>query len=281
MIRIKEKLAHYAWDIAYGNYAEGIILNGLKGVKLHIVKNPYPKKWFADPFILEEDDENIQFLVEEFDYSVGRGRIARIMVDKKYNEIKECSIILDLPTHLSFPVIYHVDGEIYVHPENSASGGSYIYRYNREEDKLVEPQLMVNEPIADAIILNDGDNYRMYATRVPDTNGCTLHEYVSHSLFGPYNHVGEDSFDKNTARMAGMFLTLADGQIIRPAQDCFGDYGKAVIMYNGHVELCRLSPTSYKHAGIHTFNTLGQTFVIDIKKYDFPLLYKLIRAIKG
>ena len=140
---------------------------------------------------------------------------------------------------------------------------------------------MVNEPIADAIILKEGEDFRMYATRVPDTNGCILHEYISNSLFGPYNHVGEDSFDKNTARMAGMFLTLANGQTIRPAQDCFGDYGKAVIMYDRHVELCRLSPTSYKHAGIHTFNTLGQTFVIDIKKYDFPLLYKLIRAIKG
>ena len=281
MIRIKEKLAHYTWDIAYGNYAEGIISNGLIGVKLHIVNNPYPNKWFADPFILEEDDENIQFLVEEFDYSVGRGRIARIMVDKKDNKIIECSIILDLPTHLSFPAIYRVDGEVFVHPENSASGSSYIYRYDKAADKLVEPKLMVNEPIADAIILKDGDDYRMYATRVPDTNGCMLHEYVSNSLFGPYNHIGEDSFDKNTARMAGMFLTLADGQIIRPAQDCFGVYGQAVIMYDGHVELCRLSPTSYKHAGIHTFNTLGQTFVIDIKKYDFPLLYKLIRAIKG
>ena len=281
MNSIKQKLAHYTWDIAYGIYSERVVTERLKGIKLHIVSNPYKNKWFADPFILEEDDENIQFLVEEFDYSVGRGRIARIMVNKKDNEIKECSIILDLPTHLSFPVIYHVDGEIYVHPENSASGGSYIYRYDKVADKLVEPKLMVNEPIADAIILKDGDNYRMYATRVPDTNGCTLHEYVSNSLFGPYNHIGEDSFDKNTARMAGMFLTLADGQIIRPAQDCFGDYGKAVIMYDGHVELCRLSPTSYKHAGIHTFNTLGQTFVIDIKKYDFPLLYKLIRAIKG
>lgn len=274
-------MMHYSWDLAYGAYDENITQTGINGIKLSFVKNPYTDKWFADPFILEEDAKCIQFLVEEFDYSIGRGRIARLLVNKEDNEIKECSIILDLPTHLSFPVIYRVDGEIYVHPENSASGSSYIYRYDKVEDKLVEPKLMVNEPIADAIILKDGDSYRMYATRVPDTNGCTLHEYVSHSLFGPYNHVGEDSFDKNTARMAGMFLTLANGQTIRPAQDCFGDYGKAVIMYDGHVELCRLSPTSYKHAGIHTFNTLGQTFVIDIKKYDFPLLYKLIRAIKG
>ena len=278
---IKKKIMHYTWDLAYGVYNDDIVKNGLKGVRQNLIKNPYPNKWFADPFILEEDECYIHFLVEEFDYFVRRGRIARLMVDKIDNKIIECSIILDLPTHLSFPSIYRLNGEIYVHPENSASGSSYIYRYDRTEDKLVEPQLMVNEPIADAIILKKGENYRMYATRVPNTNGCTLHEYVSNSLFGPYNHVGEDSFDKNTARMAGMFLTLPNGQTIRPAQDCFGDYGKAVIMYNGHVELCRLSPTSCKHAGIHTFNTLGQTFVIDIKKYDFPLLYKLIRAIKG
>ena len=112
MISIKQKLAHYAWDIAYGVYSDKIVTEGLKGVKLHIVRNPYKNKWFADPFILEEDDENIQFLVEEFDYSVGRGRIARLMVDKKDNKIIECSIILDLPTHLSFPAIYRVDGEV-------------------------------------------------------------------------------------------------------------------------------------------------------------------------
>ena len=280
MIKINRILAHYTWDIAYGAYSDSIVTQGLEGVKLHIVKNPYRNKWFADPFILEEDEERIQFLVEEFDYYVGRGRIARLIVDKKNDKIIDCSIILDLPTHLSFPVIYRVDGEVYVHPENSASGASFIYRYDRTKEKLVEPQLMVNEPIADAIILKEGEVYRMYATRVPDTNGCTLHEYISKDLFGPYEHIGEDSFDKNTARMAGKFLLLSDGQIIRPAQDCYGGYGKAVVMYNGHTPICRLEPTSYKYAGIHTFNTLHGTFVIDYKKYDHPLIYNFSRLLK-
>lgn len=147
------------------------------------MSNPYKNKWFADPFILEEDDENIQFLVEEFDYSVGRGRIARLMVNKKDNEIKECSIILDLPTHLSFRLSIMLMGKYMFIRRTPLRGGSYIYRYDKVADKLVEPKLMVNEPIADAIILKDGDNYRMYATRVPDTNGCTIHEYVSNTLF--------------------------------------------------------------------------------------------------
>lgn len=272
---IKQKLMHYTWDLAYGEFSSSILRNGLEGIKLNYIKNPFPNKWFADPFILEEDSTSIQFLVEEFDYSVGRGRIARLLVDKENKEIKECSIILDLPTHLSFPVIYRVDNEIYVHPENSASGASYMYRYDRGGDKLVEPRLIIKQAIADAIIRHVDDCYIMYATRNPNANGCELIEYRSSSLFGPYTEYPPLYFELNTARMAGMFIGG-----IRPAQDCYRDYGKAVVLYNDKSVQCRIEPTDWRYAGIHTFNTLNQTFVIDIKKYDYPLLYKIVRKIR-
>ena len=96
MNSLKDKLAHYAWDIAYGTYTDRIISEGLREVKINIVKNTYKNKWFADPFILDEDENIIQFLVEEFDYDVKRGRIARLKVNKKNKIIEECSIILDL-----------------------------------------------------------------------------------------------------------------------------------------------------------------------------------------
>lgn len=276
---IKEKLAHYTWDIAYGAYSNKILVDGLKGVNLHIVKNPYKCKWFADPFILDEDENNIQFLVEEYDYSVGKGRIARILVNKKNDLIEDLSIILELPTHLSFPAIYRIDGNIYVHPENSASGSSYLYRYDCETDKLINPQLVVSEPIVDAVILRDGDLYRMYATRVPEANGCKLHVYTSHNFCGPYMHLKEEYYRENTARMAGMFLTN-EKPIIRPAQDCLRGYGKAVVFYDGVNPVCIIKPSNYKYAGIHTFNTYKSTFVIDLKKYDYPLTYKLTRLLK-
>lgn len=280
MSYFRERLAHYAWDIAFGTYSDTIITNGLSGINVKVVKNPYKNKWFADPFILEATENTIQFLVEEFDDKVGRGRIARLKVNKSNCRIEECSIILDLPTHLSFPVIYRVNGCIYVHPENSASGSSFIYRYDSVIDKLVDPKLMVEEPITDAVIRKNGDVYRMFATRLPDSNGCILHEYNSDNLFGPYIHVGEEIFNQNTARMAGMFLTLSDDMVIRPAQDCFGGYGKAIVMYNGHLPVCRIEPSSYKYSGIHTFNSYNGEFVIDYKKYDYPLIYKLTRLVK-
>lgn len=280
MTSLKETLGHYTWDIAYGSYTPEILSKGLNRSKINIVRNPYINKWFADPFILEDNPDAIELLVEEFDYSVQKGRIARLKINKKNHTIVECSIILELPTHLSFPVIYRRNGEIYVHPENSASGASYIYRYDRATDKLVDPQLMINEPLTDAIIRPEGKSYRMFATRVPDSNGCVLHEYSSEKFFGPYQHCGENIYPNNTARMAGMFIEN-NGMIVRPSQDCLNGYGNAVIIYDCHTPLCRIAPNTLKYAGIHTFNTFNGSFVIDLKKYDYPLLYKFIKKIKG
>lgn len=277
---IKQKLAHYGWDIAYGEYDDNILTEGLSDTKLHVVKNPYKNKWFADPFILDDNCQTMQLLVEEFDKAVGRGRIARITVDKSSSRIVECSIILDLPTHLSFPAIYRVDDELFVHPENSASGASYIYRYDRHSDKLVDRRLLIDEPIVDAIIRKDKDIYRLFATRVPEPNGCKLLEYTSDSLFGPYKYTAEHVFMNNSARMAGMFQRLKNGGIIRPSQDCFGGYGRAVIMYDSQYEICRLKPDTYKYAGIHTFNTFNNSFIVDLKRYDYPLFYRLTRYLK-
>lgn len=41
MNSLKDKLAHYAWDIAYGTYTDRIISEGLREVKINIVKNTY------------------------------------------------------------------------------------------------------------------------------------------------------------------------------------------------------------------------------------------------
>lgn len=266
---------HYTWELAYGEFASSILKNGLHGVKLNYIKNPYPNKWFADPFILEEDGNYIQLLVEEFDTNVGRGRIARIKVDKTTNIIIDCSIILAAETHLSFPAIYIIGEELYVHPENFSSGASYLYRYDREIDKLVDKKMLSNDPLTDAVIKRESDGYHMYATCAPKPNGCILAEYLSHNIFGPYKKTHEHNYPNNTARMAGMFI----GDV-RPAQDCNGEYGNAVIFYSGMKEICRIKPLSWRSSGIHTFNVKGNSFVIDIKKYDYPIIHKLVKALK-
>ncbi len=270
----KERLLHYTWDLAYGDYDEHLVHHSIDGVQLHLVKNPYKKKWFADPFILEVTNSELHLLVEEFDSDVKRGRIAHLTIDKRTASIIDCKIILDLPTHLSFPAIYKVGEEVYVHPENSSSGSSYMYRYDRQMEALVEPVCVCENPIADAIIVFVDGQYEMYATRDPKPNGDSLIKYKADNLIGPYKEVAKTVFQSNIARMAGAFIPTGNG-LIRPAQDCNGAYGKAVLFMNDKKVISEWRPHGVKYAGIHTFNSLGDTFVIDLKKYDFALLYYL------
>lgn len=278
---IKEKLLHYSWDLAYGNYQESVFKEGLSKEEYTIVKNPYKNKWFADPFIYNDTPERLELFVEEFDYTIGRGRIGHLVISKRSHTIEKLSIILEKETHLSFPVIYRRDGNVYVHPENSASGKSFMYRYDKESDKLVEPVEVISEPVTDAIIVEESGLFFMYSTKLPVPNGKELFVYQANNFLGPYVYKDSYVFDKAYARMAGMFINLSNGQIIRPAQDCEGgDYGKAVHFMEGDDVVTSLTPPTAKYAGLHTFNSFGGVFIIDLKKYDFRWLYLLKTRLK-
>lgn len=279
--RVKPKLLHFTWDLAYGDSDDSIITEGIDWKKLHIIKNPYKKKkWFADPFILSVNENIIELLVEEFDFEVNKGRIARLVVDKASDTITDCHILLDLDTHLSFPTIYRLGTEIWVHPENSASGKSYIYRYNREKDSFCEKTLLVDAPLTDPIIVNVEGKYVMYATKLPNPNGNELVLYESNDFFGPYSHVRTIVLRHKNARMAGHFIETSTKGIIRPSQDCDEDYGKAVVFDINGSEYGRLVPHSVRYSGLHTFNVLDGIFVIDLKKYDYPLFYRFKENLK-
>ncbi len=272
---------HYTWDLAYFDYKPSMIEEPLDFKGLIIVHNPYKTKWFADPFVLSNNERILQLLVEEFDSTVKRGRIARIVIDKTTKTITDCNIILDLPTHLSFPAIYRENGKVYVTPENSESGALYIYEYNSETDKLESKTLLHSEPLTDAIIDKCENVYHMYATCLPSPNSNELNIFEAESLMGPYTKKEKHLLDTNTARMAG-YIIHNKGRVIRPAQDCSsGDYGKAVVFYEKSKEIGRLAPWGIKYSGLHTFNTYNGIGIIDLKKYDYPYIYRLRTIIKG
>lgn len=281
LYRLKTKLLHYTWDLAYGEYDDSIIREGVDWKKLHIIKNPYKKKkWFADPFILSNNEHFIELLVEEFDFKINKGRIARLVIDKDSDTIKKCNIVLELETHLSFPAIYRRGDEFWVHPENSASGKSFVYRYDRISDHLCDKILLVNAPLTDPIIHEVNGKYQMVATMLPNPNGNELNIFESDNFFGPYINLNVSNLPHKNARMAGSFIELQTKDIVRPSQDCSRDYGKAVIFEKDGVLYGKVTPQSFKYDGLHTFNVSEQLFVIDLKKYDCPIIYKIKEIIK-
>lgn len=255
----------------------GIVPNGYEDLKsgniFWVSKGKYKRKWFADPFILDVDDSFVKLLVEEYDYSINRGRIAKIIIDRKIMTIVDCTILLDLSTHLSFPVIYRRSGKIFVAPENSNSGGFSIYEYDKEHEELVKIKEICHRRLTDAIIYEYDNDFYLLSTYEPKPNGKLLSVYKSDDFFGKYTLLQEVLFNENIARNAGQ-LFLYKGQLMRPAQESNYSYGhgllfQRVALVNGKFDFKNVdyfkSPHAIYNAGIHTYNEYNGVGVIDVK----------------
>lgn len=272
----------------------GICLNGLEDLKnghVHWIDNGIykGKKWFADPFILDYDDQRIYLLVEEFDYKVHRGRIAKLTIDRNSWTVSDCKILLNLPTHLSFPMIWREGEKIYVCPENYESGSWNMYCYDATSERLDKVHQIIDEKLTDAIFYHEANDYWILSTYEPRPNGPELTIWHSSSLKGSYREVQRVSFRENVGRNAGSFFQY-DGKLIRPAQESNNTYGhsiqfQVVLIQGGEFTFKKYfsfhTPHPVYDAGTHTYNQYKDMSVIDVKGYRYRTIAKLFGIISG
>lgn len=267
----------------------GICLNGFDDLKRGHIQwidnGKYAEeKWFADPFILDYDADTIHLLVEEFDYKVHRGRIAKLTIDRRNWIVIKCKIILDLDTHLSFPMIWREGSEIFVCPENYESGGWNLYRYNESQEKLEFVKRIIDEKLTDAIIWKKENGYWLLSTYEPRPNGHDLTIWRSNVLDGPYIKTQSIQFNENIGRNAGMLFGYGD-ILIRPAQECNHVYGHSLSFQQvafldgkfGFKEIYRFnSPHPVYDVGTHTYNQYMEMAVVDVKGYRHRKIAKIL-----
>lgn len=282
-MKIRE-LRHNLWNIGFiEDGIENIIQD--KKTNIHWVKKYINDRWFADPFILDVTESDIVILAEEYSYNLRRGRIARVVIDRKTYEEKKFEIILDLSTHLSFPFIFRYENNIYIMPENSASGSSFIYKYDDETRELQKVQIVSDRPLTDAIIFNYKDKYYLLSTNLPDPNGKTLCIYS----FNPKELKVETllqtvEFNSQVARNAGGIIKI-NNNLYRPAQDCAKCYGNGVVIqkieYNeGHFvfkDVNSIYPHSFRYnQGLHTLNNYKGLIVVDGRGYRNLIIGRIL-----
>lgn len=284
-MKLFDIIRRYKWDLGIALKSEGHHYNDASW-DFHIIKAPY-NKWYADPFILDVYNDSLVILVEEFSYSINRGRIAKLVIDKNSYKIISEKIILELPTHLSFPAIFRIGDNVYIYPENSASGESALYRYDFKNDSIIKESILSKLPLTDAIITTSLGGYFMLATCIPKQNSNELIVFQSDKL-GDFIPIQTITLHDNSARSAGDIF-IEDGRIIRPAQNCNGGYGVGLVFQeiirnsDGHIILKELfRKTPYKrYLGMHTYNQYQDYVIVDLHTRRFPIIHQLLLFIKN
>ena len=257
------------YNIGIIQYSDDIIYCS-KIPHIQWLKHSYKDRWFADPFILEYDDTTITIFVEAYIYSKRKGVIGKIIADRKTFKLLEYTTILELDTHLSFPAIIRKNDGIYVYPENCHSGKSYIYKYDRGKDLLIDPMELSPLSLTDAIITFVDGHEIMLATLSSNPHGkeITVLQRTEKNIFIPTQTI---ILDDNTARGAGLSFLVGE-KVIRPSQDCNDGYGRGVVFqeiicdngvyYVKAINRIMACDDIYKE-GFHTFNRHKELAIVD------------------
>ena len=285
--RMNDKYISEIWNIGFVNIDKQSILEN-ENLNIKWLKHNYKDRWFADPFILSANSQEIVLLVEDYYLPKKKGRISKLIIDRNNFKLLSCNVILELASHLSFPAIFRIGTDVYIYPESSNDNNLIIYKYNIKDNIIENSSILIKEPLTDAIITTEFNNFFIFSTKKPLQNKNILDIYSSNEFNGPYLFNYSYNFSDNCARNAGN-LFYCNNKLIRPAQDCNTGYGKGIVLQeicyanNKFVfkELKRFYPNDHKwNLGLHTFNVYENLIVTDGRKYYTPSIRKIIIKIK-
>ncbi len=186
--------------------------------------------FFADPFVIDHEGKPWVFF-EDLDYSTQKGIIACAEVTED-GALSRTVPALEKPYHLSYPCIFHDAGQLYMVPESVADGTVQLYRCDCFPDVWNPIAVLQKAPAVDTTVWIEDGMYWFFATlQEPRGGGLQLWLFYSRSLTGewirhPRNPI---STDIRSSRGAGA-IYREGGKLIRPSQDCSGNYGRLTVL---------------------------------------------------
>ena len=297
-MKLKESLKNWylhftqlKWTVGVADYDPEAILDPKIKLKIHWVKHNSRESWFADPFILSVTENFVFILVEEFIYARNKGRISRLKIDRKSWKLLQVDPVIDIATHLSFPVYYREEDKVYIYPESTKTGRLALYEYDEAIGTAEFFRDLSLAPLADAVIWKMNDKRVLAATTSPNDNGKVLDIYSYHENAPIEKDVPIDSFSfsENIARNAGIPFEI-QGRLFRPAQNCSRHYGECVIIQEiinkegrfQFKEINRFYSPLYSHrVAFHTFNVFENQYVaVDAEGMRYGIIPQLLFFIR-
>lgn len=241
--KLNAALWHTQWHIRWG-YADAAAFS------VHRLNRivPPPDRLWADPFPVTKDGRAWLF-VEEMFYANARGRIVALEVDG--DQVLDHRVVLDPPFHLSYPFLFEHEGELYMIPESNENHSVELWHCKQFPDQWERIHEILSDVRAvDTTLIQHDERYYLFTTLARNENvdrSTELHIYHADSPLSRSwtPHAANPVLvDCRAARMAGGFLTGADGSLIRCAQFRGARYGEAITLRR--VEL--LTPDEYAEA---------------------------------
>lgn len=267
----------------------GLVHDGLDGVfvegrlRVDWIVNPFRDRWFADPFILDVTEDYVYVLAEEYAFKTRKGRIAKLSVNRRTLRIEDYTIVLETPTHLSFPSILRKDGRVFVYPESCRSGHLCLYEFDSQQDELALVKTICDDPVWDSVIVNLKGVPQLFTA---NKNDYSLDIYDWDPESSRFTYAKSILSNDKSSRMAGQLFSYK-GKVYMPSQYCEKVYGGGVIIKEvtlegdtySFKEVKRIeSPHPKRRIKLHTLNEYDGFVIIDVGGYDFPLCAGLLRG---
>ena len=267
----KDKFLLGFWNVGVVESSIDDVFNNPNNMKIRWVRHRYRDRYFADPFLCDQDQKYYYVLVEEYIFYEDKGKISRLTIDKKTMKLVHKELILNDNHHLSYPYIF----DDYIIPEGYRSGATYAYKKINGGESYQRIKLIDNALI-DPTLLKYDDRFWIFATTKETPKDAVSKLSIFHSdQFGAFNpHENNPvKIDIKSARPSGNFFEY-QGKLYRPAMDCEKTYGHRIRI----MEVKKLSAQDYeeqevmvlpsKHPspyniGLHTFNVYENCIFVD------------------
>lgn len=271
--KIETRLFNHQWFLAFKFQDKSKDFGKLTGGYTEMI--PPPDRLWADPFPVYQDGKYYLFF-EELLFRSGKGHISvtELQEDGTWATPK---VVLEQDCHLSYPFVFKWQESHYMIPEKNQKKSIELYKCVEWPHRWkIEKILMSSVNASDTTICKiEGLWWMFVAMAIEGTQAKDeLFLYYAENPIGPWEAHKKNPVvsDVRNARPAGRIFQ-SDGVWMRPAQDCSGLYGRAIVI----MELVRINPHEYIEKeyikieplwsknliGTHTLNTEGSLTVID------------------
>jgi len=198
------------------------------------------QNWLADPFLLRTDRQTY-LLYEEFDQLLGKGRISYSVLDAEKSPPQSSitysgsRLLLETPTHLSYPYTFEKDGRFFFIPENGNNGCNL---YEITEDEAIEGKLkakkikkILSGKCVDPSYIRLRDTDYLFLTGWNDDSPDLLRVFISSDILSDelIEHQCSPILVSNIlGRSAGRILMIDDYSCLRPSQISINTYGEGI-----------------------------------------------------